>query len=213
MKAIKSQIEDINSNHAATLMLCEFCISIIIQKAILCICETVSHFRSRTCLHKTSTFHPTIGYYHTEYRTSTSTLKRRKKVTFPSLSMSKRDKRLFLEIHHSTILTPKPGLLLVSSYISHHLQFSTLVTVNNPFHPPTKAKISTNADTDFFFVHRLNYSINSSEWKAQKRCLILVSFQPGCFKSDSRSLLVFFSFSLFPTLGNSKQTDIKYGQP
>lgn len=45
-----------------------------------------------------------------------------------------------------------------------------------------------------FFVHRLNYSFNSSEWKAEKRCLILVLFQPGCFKSDCR-ILQFFSVS------------------
>lgn len=121
MKATKSQTEARNNNHTATLMLCEFCISIIIQKAILCIYDIASHFRNRICLDKTSTFHATIGYYQTEYRTSTSTVKRRKKGTFPTLSMSKRGKSLFLKLHNSTILTPKPGMLLVSSYISQHL--------------------------------------------------------------------------------------------
>lgn len=121
MKATKGQIEHIDNNHTATLMLCEFCISTIIQKAILYIYYIASNFQSRTCLDKTSKFHVTVGYYHPEYRTSTSILKRRKKVTLPSLSMSKRDKSLFLELYCSTILIPKPGMLLVSSYISQHL--------------------------------------------------------------------------------------------
>lgn len=84
MKATKGQIEDIN-NHTATLMLCEFCTSIIIQKAILYIYYTASHSRSRTCLDKTSKFHAAIGYYHTEYKTSTSILKKEEKKSHFSL--------------------------------------------------------------------------------------------------------------------------------